>query len=113
MYWQILHHDAIRFAEIKFFFAKMYGEETRAFALVSLYSPPNEYLLRFSHSTLVACRYQGEAILEVINVKSILSVVAMVPFRYAVDGLNNYYFMIEKIGLDVVEVDSQDNDEEV
>jgi hypothetical protein len=53
------------------------------------------------------------AILEVINVKSILSVVAMVPFRYAVDGLNNYYFMIEKIGLDVVEVDSQDNDEEV
>ena len=35
----------------------------------------------------------------------------MVPFRYAIDGLDNYYFVIEQIGLDVVEVDTQDNEE--
>jgi hypothetical protein len=29
----------------------------------------------------------------------------MVPFQYSVDGLDNHYFMIEKIGLDVVDVD--------
>ena len=49
--------------------------------------------------------------LEVINVTSILSVVAMVPFRYAIDDLDNYYFVIEQVGLDVVEVDTQDNEE--
>jgi hypothetical protein len=48
--------------------------------------------------------------LQVIEAKSILSVVAMVPFRYAIGGLDNYYFMIEKIGLDVLEVDTQEDE---
>ena len=47
--------------------------------------------------------------LLVINVTSILSVVAMVPFWYTIDGLANYYFMIEKIGLDVVNTDAQED----
>ena len=109
---QISYHDAIHFAEVKFFFMKTFGGETRGFALVSLYSPPVNYLLNHTYNTLIVCRYQGEATLEVIDTKSILSVVAMVPFRYAVDGLNDYYFMIEKIGLDVVEVDTQGDNEE-
>ena len=40
----------------------------------------------------------------VIDVKCILSVVAMVPLQRAINGLNDYYFVIEKIGLDVVDV---------
>ena len=52
----------------------------------------------------------GEETLIVIEVKYILSVVAMVPFRYTVDGLDNYYFMIESIGLDVVDVDAQEDE---
>ena len=91
---------------------KTLGGEARGFALVSLYSPPISYLLNHTYSTLIVCRYQGEVTLEVIDAKSILSVVAMVPFRYAVDGLNNYFFMIEKIGLDVIEVDTQGDSEE-
>ena len=85
---------------------------TRAFAVVSPYSPPNEHLLEVSYNTLVVCRYQGDSVLWVIDVKSILSVVAMVPFNFLIDGLDNQFFLVEKIGLDVVEVDVQDDDEE-
>jgi hypothetical protein len=95
---------------VKFYFTKTSGGETRELALVSLYSPPNQYLLDNSSGALIVCRYQGERTLVVIDVKWILSVVAMVPFRYRVDGLDNYYFMIEKIGLDVVDVDAEEDE---
>ena len=104
---QILHDDAIHFAEVKFYFTKTFGDETRAFALVSPYSPPEEYLLQTSHSTLVVCRHQAEETLWVVDVKSILLVVAMVPFPFLVNGHNSYYYMIEKVGLDVIETDEQ------
>ena len=83
----------------------------RALALVSPYSPPNKYLLEVSYSALVVCMHQGEDTLLVIDVKAILSVVAMVPFPYAIDGCTNYYAMIEKVGLDVVEIDLQEDAE--
>lgn len=107
---QILHDDVVHFAEVKFYFMKTFGGERQAFALVSLYSPPNKYLLRTSNDTLVVCRYEGEAALCVIEAKSILSVVAMVPFPFLLDGRDNSYFMIEKVGLDVIEADLEDDD---
>ena len=54
---------------------------------------------------LMVCRYQGEEALAVINVKCISSVVAMVLFQLRVNSLDNYYFVIEKIELDVVYID--------
>ena len=107
---QILCHGRINFAEVKFYFTKTSGGVTRAFALVSLYSPPDEYLLGHSHGTLLVCRYHGDTTLVVISVGSILSVVAMVPFWYAINNLTSYYFMIEKIGLDVVDTDAQEDE---
>lgn len=95
---------------MKFYFTRTRRGETRELALVSLYSPPNQYLLDFSSGALVVCRHQGERALVVIDVKWIHSVVAMVPFHYRVDGLDNYYFMIEKIGLDVVDVDAEEDE---
>lgn len=102
---QFLRHDAIHFAEVKFYFTKRFGGETRAFALVSPYSPPNEYLLRMTSDTLVVCRHEGEATLWVIDTKSILSVVAMVPFPFLLNNHDSNYFMIEQVGLDVIEAD--------
>ena len=64
---QILHHGVIHFAEVRFYFFKMFGEDLQAFALVSLYSPPNEYLLQTTSDTLVVCRYQGDGALTVIH----------------------------------------------
>ena len=34
----------------------------------------------------------------------------MVPFPFLLDNRNSNYFMIEKVGLDVIEADMQDDD---
>ena len=83
----------------------------QAFALVLLYSMLNDYILQSSHTTLVVCRYQGEEALRVIDVKSILSVVAMVPFDFLIDNCSDQYYMIEKVGLDVAEADIPEDNE--
>jgi hypothetical protein len=70
-----------------------------------LYSPPDEYLLRLTHDTLYVCGHPGEDAVVVIDIKSIVSVIAMVPFPFVVGGRSNQYFMIEQIGLDIVETD--------
>ena len=108
---QISYQHAIYFGEVKFYFFKTFGDDLRAFALVSLYSPPNEYLLQQTHATLTVCRYHGDRALIVTDVKSILSVVAMVPFPFSLDGHGDQYFMIEKIGLDVIEADDLEDNE--
>ena len=105
-----MHNGVIHFVEVKYYFTKKFDGETRAFALVLPYSPPNEYLLQISHDTLIVCRYEGDATPWIIDVKSILSVVAMVPFPFLLDNRNSNYFMIEKVGLDVIEADTQDDD---
>jgi len=64
---------------------------------VSDYSPPDLNLLRRSHQTIWACRYQGARALRVIDVKKIHSVVAMVPLPFDQDK----FFVGEKIGLEV------------
>ena len=82
----------------------------RVFALVFPYSLVNKYLFEVSNSTLVVCTHQ-EDISLVIDVKAILLVVAMVPFNYTIDRCHDFYFMIEKIGLDVLDVDTQEDTE--
>ena len=47
----------------------------------------------------------------VVDVESILSIVAMAPFPFRVDGHGGQYFLIEKIGLDVVEADPVEDNE--
>jgi len=89
----------------------MFGDEPRAFALLSLYSPPNEHLLHTTCNALVVCRHGYNGILTVINVKSILSVIAMAPFPFLIDSNGDQYFMIEKVGLDVIEADALEDNE--
>ena len=108
---QILHHDGVWFAEVRFYFTKTIGDKLQAFALVSLYSPPNEHIIQSSHTTLVVCRYLGEGALRIVDVESILSVVAMIPFNFLIDNCSDQYFMIEKVGLDVVEADDLEDNE--
>lgn len=108
---KILHEGAVHFAEVYFYFIKTLAGTPRAFAIVSIYSPPDDYLLQQSHTTLVVCGHQGEENLTVIDAKSILSVVATVPFPFLVGGRGNQHFVIEKIGLDVIEVDDSIDDE--
>jgi hypothetical protein len=108
---QISLNNAIHFAEVRFYFTKSLGGETRAFALISPYSSSEEYLLQVSQGTLVVCRYPDVDTLWVIDVASILSVVAMIPFPFLINGQNNYYYMVEKIGLDIVDADTREGNE--
>lgn len=73
-----------------------------AVALVSVYSTPDKDLLRKSHQTLWVCKYQGTGALEVMDVKSILSVVAMVPLPHSDEAeRSSSFFVAEKPGLEV------------
>lgn len=77
-----------------------------AFAMVSVYSPPDPDLLRLSSGALWSCQHQEDA-LEVIPIKVIESVVAMVPHPRssdpAVDArLSGRVFVVEKLGLDIL-----------
>ena len=80
--------------------------QTSAFAVVSIYSDPDNELLQSSHQTLHVCRYQGDQVLQIIEAHSICSVIAMIPFdTYSgldtTSHIGHRYFAVEKFGLDM------------
>lgn len=53
---------------------------------------------------LWSCEYQGDESLQFINIKTIQSVVVMIPHRIALPGFlpsSERFFLVEKPGLDV------------
>jgi hypothetical protein len=72
-------------------------------ALVSLFSKPDESLLSLSMKTLWSCEYQGDDVLQFINIKTIQAVVAMIPHMVEIPGFppSERFFLVEKPGLDV------------
>jgi hypothetical protein len=91
----------VRFAQVYYYFQALINETETTLAVVSLYSLPHEELLEYSHHTLLSCVYQGDAHLQVIDIKSIMSVVAMVPHHPFPEDPLDRYFVVEKPGLDV------------
>ncbi|KAH7905890.1 hypothetical protein BJ138DRAFT_1072332, partial [Hygrophoropsis aurantiaca] len=90
------------FGEVQYYFYTKVAGRHIPVALVSLYSAPDKDLLRRSHQTLWVCKYQGIGALQVIDVKSIVSVVAMVPFPHSDEvGGSSSFFVAEKPGLEV------------
>ncbi|KAJ7321573.1 hypothetical protein DFH08DRAFT_622874, partial [Mycena albidolilacea] len=49
-------------------------------AMVSVFAAPDRDLLQESFGTIWAAQHQGAAGMQLISAKSILSVVAMIPF---------------------------------
>lgn len=47
----------------------------------------------------------------VIGIKTILSVVAMIPFPFLVGGRSEMYFTIERMGLDVIDTEDNGDDD--
>jgi hypothetical protein len=66
--------------------------------MVSVYSPPHPVLLEESHNTLYSCTPAQS--IRVIDVKEILSVVAMVP-HHPFPELPQRFFLVEKPGLNI------------
>ena len=70
--------------------------------MISAYSKPDSTLYRESSGTVLACRYNGDSSLIVVDFTSIMSVVGMVPHRFShFDIKEDWHFVVEKPGLDV------------
>ena len=75
------------------------GETEKTLAMVSLYSSPHMGLLKQSYYTVLSCTHLDNV--TVVDVKSIVSVVAMVPHRPFPEDPIERVFVVEKPGLDV------------
>lgn len=96
------------FGEVQYCFqAKIHGSDKKL-ALISNYSPPDQNLLSESSGALIVCQYKGVTSLEVIPVKTIMSCIAMIPFR---EPHNGKFFVCEKMGLDVAFIGGSQEDE--
>jgi hypothetical protein len=88
----------------------IYGEvqfyllQPRPCALISLYSEPEGDLLAESYGVLWACRYHGNESLKVVDVTSITSVVSMQPLPPQEDGRRDLWFVVEKDGLEDIDL---------
>ncbi|TBU62242.1 hypothetical protein BD310DRAFT_811434 [Dichomitus squalens] len=104
------------FAEVQYFFGlkRMLDDGgtdgvDMTLAMVSIFSKPDPAILRDTYGALMACRYRGEESREVINVKDIVSVIAMVPLQPRREEAedpqhahqeNSMFFVMERLGFD-------------
>ncbi|THU75988.1 hypothetical protein K435DRAFT_904777 [Dendrothele bispora CBS 962.96] len=84
-----------------FYFREEVTNHVHPLCVVSLFSPPDQELLKLSEHTVYLAQHQGDQALRVFNAKKIDSVVAMVPdFRAQSDGsvdvIDGQYFLVEK-----------------
>jgi hypothetical protein len=102
----------LNFAEVQYYLRLAVPSEgdLKTLALVSVYSPPDEGLLKDSSSTLWSCAYRGNAALRIIDINAITSVVAMVPQPPFRAEPEQRYFVVEKPGLDVAHMGGKDEE---
>ena len=76
--------NKIEFAEIQYFFNATVNDTRHTLALMSLYSQPDEDIFRQSNWTVWSVTEGGQSGLRVIDAKSILSVVSVIPHNHHV-----------------------------
>ena len=95
-------------------------------AMASIYSAPDHFLREASYDTILSCTYLGNTSLRIVDIKSIESVIAMIPHcvrralgieQIMVQGLailmetadewnwENRFFVVEKPGLEIAFMD--------
>ncbi|KAF8637042.1 hypothetical protein AX16_010897 [Volvariella volvacea WC 439] len=104
------HGDgSLKFSEVQYYFKLDLNDiKGTAFAMVSLYSPPNNQILEKSQGALYACKYNGRDSFNVVKVTTIQAVVAMPPLPLKPDeDLETYkdsHFVAEKLFLEMMEL---------
>lgn len=79
--------------------------------IVSLYLPPNEDFLTQSHGALVSCtKLRGDG-LCVIDISSIQSIMAMIPYSHPGVFLDQY-FLVEKTGMQLAHFGFENDDDD-
>ncbi|KAJ7207714.1 hypothetical protein B0H12DRAFT_1034444, partial [Mycena haematopus] len=108
--------EQLQIAEVLFYFRAEIADEAKAFALVDVYSEPDEDFIRESYGTVWSAGHGGGEHLCVIPAQAVLSVVAMVPHSLAPGAAERYrpdcYFLVEKPGLDVVHLSGYEQADE-
>jgi hypothetical protein len=82
-----------------------------AYAVVSIYSHPDQTILKESSQTLWACLYTGTTNLHLVPAKSIISLVSMQPLIPLPDEVPGRWFVVEKSGLDDADLTEQREEE--
>lgn len=101
---QLSINRVIEFGEVQFFFLN--GSEGNispavGYAVVSIYSRPDQNILEESSQTLWVCKYNGTSNLHLVPAKDIISVVSMQPLPPQNEPeLEGKLFVVEKSGLD-------------
>ncbi|KAF8154953.1 hypothetical protein B0H34DRAFT_660517 [Crassisporium funariophilum] len=97
----------VRYAEVQYFFFDRDSDEPGeqvAHAVLSLYGHPNEEMLVESSYTLHACEYTGQENLLCLPITAIDSVVSMQPLPRLPGDPENLWFVVEKSGLNDVQL---------
>jgi hypothetical protein len=87
-------------------------------ALISIWSASDSNRLKQSYGTLYITGYQDDNALAVIDVKTVVSVVSMVPMppeERQAEIENNIFFLVERSGLEAYElagIGEEDGDNE-
>ncbi len=96
------------FGEVQYYFRCTIGGQPQTLALVSKYGPPDRTILQQSSGVVWAARLpkSPRRHLAVIDVKSIVATVAMIPcdsLPCAVNGVwdGQVYFVMDKLGVDI------------
>ncbi|KZV67516.1 hypothetical protein PENSPDRAFT_744460 [Peniophora sp. CONT] len=114
-----MSEGSLAFGEVYYYFSLPITPgpraERRAAALVSRYGEPDPDLLRDSRGVVWAARHLGDAALSVIDVRSIQSVVGMIPHDFntpSTNGVETLWFVLEKLGREVGWMTDIDDDED-
>ncbi|ETW85806.1 hypothetical protein HETIRDRAFT_43206, partial [Heterobasidion irregulare TC 32-1] len=93
----------LRYREVLYFFRHKVNNYIHTLAVISLYSLENAFLLSELSGTVWACQAQGDNTLIVINVKTILTCVAMIPHMFSIPDANSLqlYLAMDKLGIDI------------
>ncbi|ETW76855.1 hypothetical protein HETIRDRAFT_125856 [Heterobasidion irregulare TC 32-1] len=102
---KIISAGLIQFAEVRYYFTMRIQGEVVALALVSLFSQPDTELMKASSNTVLSCEHRGDSALAVINVKTIVAGVAMIPHGDGLPNLGSRFFVVEKMGLEIASMD--------
>jgi hypothetical protein len=118
---QVIIDGIVRFAEVQYFTqVAVHGDGVDEWhdtniAVVSVFSPPDADLIGLSNQTFLSCKYLGDEGLQVIDITSIKSVIAMIPHHPTLPSgiVEDRFFVVERPGLDISHFGiAQDPDDE-
>lgn len=114
-----MYNTRLRYGEVLYFFQHKIGNNVHTLAVVSLYGLENALLLAESSGTVWACQAQGDDTLVVIDVKTILTCIAMVPHTFVIPNTDplQLFLAMDKIGAEIGNMgeagdDSDDDDDD-